>query len=366
MVSMINALCLLAFLAALSTTTQAAPSLTRRAADNNDVNILNFALTLELLESSFYVEGLRLFPESEMRRAGIENAKDTFKNIFHIAEHEQAHVNTLTTVIKSLGGRPVSQCEFAFHLPDVRSFVTTARILEKVGVSAYTGALAKLKDPKLQTAGATIGTTEGRHSAFLNLLSNLDPAAEDFDVPLDAREVFTLASPFIRKCDVDLGLKPFDALELEDGAAKPGDFVRVKTQLRDTKDVRCNFLFSDQSAVTDFKDGRCQVPREARGDIYLALVRSDKALSLDNTNIIVAGPAIVSVDTFALDSCDVIHGSKNQEVRVDQNPHSGDNNDDRRRQQQQQQQQDDERRRREEEQRKRGGQHNNQYMQGHH
>ncbi|KAI9216330.1 ferritin-like domain-containing protein [Blastocladiella britannica] len=310
---------LLALIAVLINQASAVPYLDRRAANNNDIGILNFALTLELLESTFYQEGLKRFPEAEMRRAGIPNANQASKDLTHVLEHELTHVKVLTSVIESLGGKPVSRCQFEFSgLSDVRSFLTTARVLEKVGVSAYTGALSSIRDKNIQTAAGTIGTVEARHSALLNALSVIDPAADAFDVPLAGNQVLTLAGPFIKQCDVDLGIKALPPLEVETATAKPGDTIRIKTRVDERQKLSCNFLFDSQSVLAPLVAGKCDVPREARGDVYLMIVKGDKGASIDNTNVIIAGPTVFSVDTFAGDSCDTITGSHNQEIRVSQ------------------------------------------------
>ncbi|ORZ34413.1 ferritin-like domain-domain-containing protein [Catenaria anguillulae PL171] len=269
--------------------------------NNADLGILNFALTLELLEASFYQEGLRRFPEAEMRRAGVADAGMAVRNLVHLLEHESAH------------------CEFAFNLPDVRTFLSTARVLEKVGVSAYAGALAGIQNPALQTAAGTIATVEARHASFLNALNNIDPAPEAFDTPLNGAQVLTLAAPFIRSCNVDLGIRALTALDVETPTARPGEQVRFRTnlaQLANNQQTSCVFMFNGQSIVAPLNNGQCQVPAEARGDVYLMAVRGNQAPSAQNQNAILAGPTVFSVDTFALDSCREIHGSKNQRIQV--------------------------------------------------
>ncbi|KAI9176146.1 hypothetical protein H9P43_006511 [Blastocladiella emersonii ATCC 22665] len=316
----------LSALALFACVSSAAPVLERRQNNNNnngnngrngDIGILNFALQLELLEASFYTEGLRRFPEAEMRRAGVANAGQAFRDLMHLLEHEQAHVKTLDAAIKAMGGKAVSQCEFTFNLLDVKTFLATARVLEKVGVSAYAGALSSVSDKKLQMAAGTIATVEARHASFLNALNNIDPASEAFDVPLAGNQVLAMAAPFIRKCDVDLGIKPLPALELNTVTARPGDKIKIKTEAARGNGLSCNFLFAEKSEIAPITNGECVVPREARGDVYLMVVRGNQAVGADNTNAIVAGPTVFPVDTFALDSCREIHGSRNQVIRVE-------------------------------------------------
>ena len=68
-----------------------------RRARAGDIDILNYALTLEYLEAAFY-EGAAKTPGLSKEVAGYVK---TF------GDEEQEHVDALTTTIKDLGGTPV-------------------------------------------------------------------------------------------------------------------------------------------------------------------------------------------------------------------------------------------------------------------
>src|SRR6476659_242734 len=63
------------------------------------VDVLNFALTLEFLESEFY--------KKAVSTSGLIPAAD-LAGFVSIRDHEQAHVNFLKTAIQGAGGTPVS------------------------------------------------------------------------------------------------------------------------------------------------------------------------------------------------------------------------------------------------------------------
>jgi rubrerythrin len=177
----------------------------------SDVDILNYALTLERLEYEFYVRVLRRFSERQFKSADIFDGlggylrNGVYENFVRIRNHEKTHVETLVSVIKSLGGRPVPECEYDFGITNVASAVRTAKVLENTGVSAYDGAIAYIDRRALQTAGATIATVEARHASYLNLINKDVPFPGAFDEPRAPREVCELVhEAFITRCPFDL------------------------------------------------------------------------------------------------------------------------------------------------------------------
>jgi len=159
------------------------------------VEVLNYALTLEHLESTFYREGLEQFDTAAFEAAGFQAAVRDF--IVEIGEHEAEHVEVLTSVIESLDGEPVEEAEYDFGVTDLASFLATAAALENTGVSAYTGAAQyAIGADEILTAALTIHGVEARHAAYLNVLNGTSPFPESFDPPLTPDEVLEIATPF--------------------------------------------------------------------------------------------------------------------------------------------------------------------------
>ena len=172
--------------------------------DVSNVDVLNYALTLEKLEYTFYRDGLEMFDEQEFEHSRPAKlfAADTLQystyNFFElIRDHEEAHVDAITKVINKLGGEPVSGLKFEFPYETIEEFVAVAMALENTGVSAYTGAIDLLEGDELLTAAATIATVEGRHASYLNLLNRKPPFPRAFDEPKSMEEVKEIASQFI-------------------------------------------------------------------------------------------------------------------------------------------------------------------------
>jgi Ferritin-like domain len=160
----------------------------------SDIDVLNYALTFEHLEYSFYRDGIGLFSFGQDSRG---QSIDT--NFAAIRDHEGAHVETLASVIADLGGTPVEEATYDFGdaYADPMAFMMTAAALENTGVSAYDGAGQFITDPELLTAAGSIVAVEARHASYLNLLTGQIPFPAAFETPLTMDEVLEIAGPFI-------------------------------------------------------------------------------------------------------------------------------------------------------------------------
>jgi hypothetical protein len=160
----------------------------------SDIDVLNYALTLEHLESAFYRDGIGLFTfGTDSRGQSIDT------NLAAIRDHEGAHVATLTSVITDLGGEPVAEATYDFGdaYSDPMAFMMTAAALENTGVSAYDGAGQFITDPELLTAAGSIVAVEARHASYLNLLTGEIPFPAAFETPLTMDEALAIAGRFL-------------------------------------------------------------------------------------------------------------------------------------------------------------------------
>ena len=153
-----------------------------------DVDILNFALTLEYLESAFYAEGLK--------KAKLSG--DAKKLATEIGDHEQQHVDALTQTIKKLGGKPVAAPGVKFPFTDQKSFLKLAQVFEDTGVSAYNGAAPMISSKEVLGAAGSIVQVEARHAAAIRLLNGEDPSPAAFDPTLTKKQVLKAVMPFIQ------------------------------------------------------------------------------------------------------------------------------------------------------------------------
>ncbi len=160
----------------------------------DDVAVLNYALTLEHLEYAFYRDGIGMFT---FTTDGF--GQDINANMEAIRDHEGAHVETLTGVITDLGGTPVEEAtyNFADAYASIDAFLATAAAVENLGVSAYDGAAKYIENADLLTAAGSIVAVEARHASYLNLLTGALPFPAAFESPLEPSAVLEAAGPFI-------------------------------------------------------------------------------------------------------------------------------------------------------------------------
>jgi hypothetical protein len=157
------------------------------ASGGNDVDILNFALTLEYLESTFY-------EEAKTRAKASGELKGL---IALLADDEQQHVEALTATIKQLGGKPVAEPKFTFPYSNAAGFLKLAQTFEDTGVSAYNGAGPMIESKEVLGAAGSIVQVEARHAAAIRLQNKEEPAPDAFDPSLDEAQVLKAVEPFI-------------------------------------------------------------------------------------------------------------------------------------------------------------------------
>ncbi|MBX6762664.1 MAG: ferritin-like domain-containing protein [Rubrobacteraceae bacterium] len=157
----------------------------------SDLDIANFALTLEYLEATFYENAVD---------SGVLSG-DALKVVTALRDHEQAHVDALISLIKSAGGTPVSKPQFTFPsgaTSSESSILNLAATFEPVGVGAYLGAAPAIQSPDVLAAAGSIAGVEGEHVvAVNNLLGNAAATLEAFPAALTKDEVLAKIAPFL-------------------------------------------------------------------------------------------------------------------------------------------------------------------------
>ena len=156
---------------------------TAEAAGSQDVAVLNFALVLEYLQSSFYTEAER----SKALRGKAEDAAT------RVGAVERAHVAAFKEL---LGRKAVKRPAFDFRgtTEAERPFLKTAVAFEDLAVAAYKGQAPRLRSKPVLAAAVAIHSVEARHAAWMRFLFGVQPAVNAFDDASPKAEVQRLVA----------------------------------------------------------------------------------------------------------------------------------------------------------------------------
>ena len=169
------------------------PYIARALADSGagDVDIVNYALTLEYLEAAFYTAAVK-------QVSGL--SADELRLAKELRDNEDAHVDALAATVKKLGGTPAAKPTFDFGgaFASRDAFLKTANVLEDTGVSAYNGAATAITSVEVLGAAGSIVQVEARHAALIRLARGKSPAPLAFDKASEMDVVLKAVQPFIR------------------------------------------------------------------------------------------------------------------------------------------------------------------------
>ncbi len=151
------------------------------AASTRDREILNFALTLEYLEATFYAEALQ--------RGALSDRTLQFAKV--VAVHEADHVKALKS---ALGKAAIAKPRFNFHgtTSNQFKFQATAIALEDTGVGAYKGQAPRIQETAYLKAALSIHSVEAHHAAWIRHIVGVLPAPVAFDKPLTMAETLAI------------------------------------------------------------------------------------------------------------------------------------------------------------------------------
>ena len=170
----------------------AAGEATAAAQQMSDLDILNYALTLEYLEADAY---------AAINQAGILSGRAaTYFRLF--GQDEADHVTAIAATIRQLGGTPVAKPQFNFSsVPtSATEVVRFFQQVEAVGVSAYLGAAPMIRNLDILEAALSIHAVEAEHTAALADLvapgtDLFAPTA--FPAPRTPDQVLQIVAPFL-------------------------------------------------------------------------------------------------------------------------------------------------------------------------
>ena len=156
-----------------------------------DLEIVQYALTLEHLETDFY---------NAVLDAGVIKDKALGKAATSIRDNEQEHVDALTATVKQLGGTPEKpKTDFTAVIEGgEKKILETAAEVENLGAAAYLGQAGRIKSKEVLAAALSIHTVEARHAAALNSVVGKTIVPDGaFAKPAAMDEVLSKVKPFL-------------------------------------------------------------------------------------------------------------------------------------------------------------------------
>jgi hypothetical protein len=153
----------------------------RASAKKSETQILNFDLTFEYMQASFYTEAEMV---GVVRKMAPEQAR--WARVF--GAHERAHVKILRDV---LGDAQVRKPVFNFRgvTEDEDSFAKTVVAMEDLTTALLAGQIPRLRTAGLVAALFSLLTVEARHAAWVRHKRGFLPVATAFDEPRDLARV---------------------------------------------------------------------------------------------------------------------------------------------------------------------------------
>ena len=158
------------------------------SSNSGDIAIVNYALTLEYLETEFY---------EKVIASGYFTGK-VASLIKEFGGQEKSHVEALKGTVEKLGGKPVAQVMGNFPITSATQVAELAYNVENLGASAYLGQAANIQNPEVLAAALAIHTVEARHAATIGTLvkKSITPDGP-FAKPSDMSTVLAAVKPFL-------------------------------------------------------------------------------------------------------------------------------------------------------------------------
>lgn len=173
---------------ATGTAATASTSTSSPSKETGDLAIVNYALTLEYLETEFY---------SKVVASGLFSGA-TAKLIKEFGGQEQTHVEALKGTAEKLGGTPAPKPEGKFPITSATQVAELAYTVENLGASAYLGQAANIQSKEVLAAALAIHTVEARHAATLGTLVKKSVTPDGaFAKPADMSTVLAAVKPFL-------------------------------------------------------------------------------------------------------------------------------------------------------------------------
>jgi rubrerythrin len=150
---------------------------TSKPSAKQDAEILNFALTMEYVQSSFYEEALK--------RGALTGELREYAR--RVGGQEKEHLAFIEKALgKAAGKKP--KLDFGEDTGSAEAFTEAAFKLEDLGVAAYNAQAPNLTKETL-SAAAKIVSVEARHAAWIRAIAGRNPAPDAAEPTASAKRV---------------------------------------------------------------------------------------------------------------------------------------------------------------------------------
>jgi rubrerythrin len=171
-----------------SATTASTASTSSSSSTTGDLAILNYALTLEYLETEFYAKVI----SASLFSGKVGGLLKDF------GAQEASHVAALKAAVEKLGGTPAAKPEGKFPIENATQVAELAYTVENLGAAAYLGQAANIQSAEVLASALAIHSVEARHAATLGTLvkKSITPDGA-FAKPADMSTVLAAVKPFL-------------------------------------------------------------------------------------------------------------------------------------------------------------------------
>ncbi len=152
-----------------------------------DIGILNYAYALEQLEAAFYIKVI------DSPYVGMSDKEKRF--LTDIRDHEVVHREFFKAALGSAAIGGLSPNFSAIDFSNRDSVLTTAKVFEDTGVSAYNGAGILIENPTYLLLAGKIVSVEARHAAIIRDMLMPDTMSFAGDDIIDANGLGLLKRP---------------------------------------------------------------------------------------------------------------------------------------------------------------------------
>ncbi|KAJ3524354.1 hypothetical protein NMY22_g11036 [Coprinellus aureogranulatus] len=168
------------------------------SANDSDLRVLNFAISIENLVSAFLSQGLTRFSAIDFRNAGYPTGPREF--YAGMLSNGRSHIDSLVSSVRSANFTVIGTCQYAFPMETVQDFIDLSEAISILSASTYTGIISSLDSKPYIALLASILSVEGRQASWISSLRGRTPVNSAFETPVTFNQTWSIAKNFVTSC----------------------------------------------------------------------------------------------------------------------------------------------------------------------